>query len=281
VRLFDLKSLGVLRFERRGSDRSEVAVVIPLYNYAMFIGECLGSVLSQDLQPLSIVVIDDYSSDGGGDIAIELLDQNAGRFRSIRVVRHLHNQGLAMSRNSGIVWSDEPYLFMLDADNRIRRPALSRLLDAVKNARADFAYSQMQLCGDEEGVGIADIWEPQRLALGNYIDAMALVRRDALLAAGGYAEMAEDPGWEDYDLWCRFAGLGFQGVFLPELLCEYRLHGSSMLRSRTNLKLNRLYAEMALRHPGAVQPVRPAERHVAAGSNKARQRGSQRSHWRG
>jgi glycosyltransferase involved in cell wall biosynthesis len=207
VRLFDLKSLGVLRFERRGSDRSEVAVVIPLYNYAMFIGECLGSVLSQDLQPLSIVVIDDYSSDGGGDIAIELLDQNAGRFRSIRVVRHLHNQGLAMSRNSGIVWSDEPYLFMLDADNRIRRPALSRLLDAVKNAQADFAYSQMQLCGEEEGVGIADIWEPQRLALGNYIDAIALVRRDALLAAGGYAEMAEDPGWEDYDLWCRFAGL--------------------------------------------------------------------------
>src|SRR5437868_1377461 len=128
TRLFDVKSLGELRFERHGSSPSEIAVVIPLYNYARFICECLASVLYQDLDALSIVVIDDCSADTGGDMAIELLDQNASRFSSIRVVRHLRNQGLAMSRNSGIAWSHEPYLFMLDADNRIRRPALSRLL---------------------------------------------------------------------------------------------------------------------------------------------------------
>jgi hypothetical protein len=78
---------------------------------------------------------------------------------------------------------------------------------------------------------------------------MALIRRDALLAAGGYSPMAVEQGWEDYDLWCRFAELGFEGVFLPELLCEYRVHGASMLRTRTNNNHSALLAEMWLRHP--------------------------------
>jgi len=130
---------------------------------------------------------------------------------------------------------------------------LSRLLDALDHSGADFAYSQLRLFGDEEGIGNADIWEPQRLRAGNYIDAMALIRREALLAAGGFSSMAVEEGWEDYDLWCRFAELGFEGVFLPELLCEYRVHGTSMLRSRTNNHYMALDMEMRLRHPKLFQ----------------------------
>jgi glycosyltransferase involved in cell wall biosynthesis len=180
-----------------------------------------------------------------------------------------------MSRNSGIVHSTEPYLFMLDADNRLRPPSLSRLLDALNFSGADFAYSQLRMFGDEEGIGDGDVWEPSRLAIGNYIDAMALVRRAALLAAGGYADMAGEPGWEDYDLWCRFAGLGFHGVFLPELLCEYRVHGSSMLRTRTNLNSKELSAEMALRHPTLF--ARSREDAPAAGGATQARRGTGRS----
>src|ERR1700723_985948 len=61
------------------------------------------------------------------------------RFASARLVRPLTNQGLSMARNSGVAWSREPYLFMLDADNRIRPPALSRLLAAIEAAGAAFA----------------------------------------------------------------------------------------------------------------------------------------------
>jgi glycosyltransferase involved in cell wall biosynthesis len=161
-----------------------------------------------------------------------------------------------MSRNSGIVHSTEPYLFMLDADNRLRRPALSRLLDALHHSGADFAYSQLRLFGDEDGIGNADIWEPQRLRTMNYIDAMALIRREALLAARGYSSSAVEQGWEDYDLWCRFAELGFEGVFLPELLCEYRVHSTSMLRNRTNNSHEALKMEMRRRHPKLFQEPR-------------------------
>jgi glycosyltransferase involved in cell wall biosynthesis len=249
LRRFDVKGLGDIVYESRSDVAAEVAVVVPLYNYADTIDEALGSVAGQDLAALAIVVIDDCSTDEGGQQAIAFLESRATRFTTARVVRHRRNQGLSMARNSGIAWSGEPYLFMLDADNRLRPPALSRLLDALNCSGAGFAYSQLRMFGDEEGIGLADIWQPQRFAIGNYIDAMALIRREALLAAGGYAVLADDHGWEDYDLWCRFVELGFEGVFLPELLCDYRVHSASMLRSRTNKHHDALMAEMRLRHP--------------------------------
>jgi glycosyltransferase involved in cell wall biosynthesis len=248
IRLYDVKQLSKLVYENASEVPAEVAVIIPLYNYAATIVECLETVAAQDLEVLAVVVVDDCSTDAGGDEAVAFLQRYASRFSSARVVRHIRNQGLAMSRNSGIVWSPEPYLFMLDADNRIRPPALSRLRDALRYSGADFAYSQLRLFGDIESFGIADIWDPAKLRNGNYIDAMALIRRDSLITVGGYLPSAVEDGWEDYDLWCRFATHDFSGVFLPEILCEYRMHGASMI-NRTNLLADDLMAEMVLRYP--------------------------------
>ena len=249
MRPYDVTSLGEVVYQFGHAGEAQVSVVLPLYNYASAVLEALDSVVRQDLSALSVIIIDDASTDTGGEKARGFLEQHAARFIEARLVRHHHNQGLSMARNSGIAWSSEPYLFMLDADNRLRPPAVSRLLAALQCSGAAFAYSQLRWFGDEEGIGIADLWEPARLAIHNYIDAMALIRRDALLMAGGYAALADGHGWEDYDLWCRFAELGLEGVFLPELLCDYRVHGASMLRTRTNIHYDALMAEMRWRHP--------------------------------
>jgi glycosyltransferase involved in cell wall biosynthesis len=173
LRIFDVKALGETIYENRGAGGAEIVVVIPLYNYAHTITEALESVVKQDLPALAVIVVDDSSTDDGGQQAVDFLERHPARFSRAQVVRHHRNQGLAMTRNSGIVHSTEPFLFMLDADNRLRPPALSRLLDALHHTGADFAYSQLRLFGDQEGIGNAAIWDPQRLRTENYIDAMA------------------------------------------------------------------------------------------------------------
>jgi glycosyltransferase involved in cell wall biosynthesis len=253
---FPIVSLGEVSYESREATTAEVVVVISLYNYAATLVEALESVVSQDIQPLSIIVIDDCSTDNGGDVAAAFLRQHASRFAHARVVRHKHNQGLAMARNSGIAWTSEPFLFIFDADNLIRPPALSRLLRALKHCGAAFAYSQLFWFGENIGVGNADIWEPSRLRVGNYIDAMAMIRRDALQVADGYQVSSIEEGWEDYDLWCRFAELGLEGVFLPEFLCGYRIHTNSMLRTRTSKQYQGLMAELAKNYPNLFQSDR-------------------------
>ena len=79
-----------------------------------------------------------------------------------------------------------------------------------------------------------------------------LIRTRELRELGGFTTDEDLGGFEDYDLWCRFAELGLGGVFLPELLCEYRVHGSS--RSYTTQNYDTVMAEMSLRHPRLVKP---------------------------
>lgn len=247
---FNLRALGRLVYEHVSTACGEVCVIVPLYNYRQYLEECLASVFKQNFGPLSLIIVDDCSSDGGGALALNLLSRHYSRFATVRLIRHHRNLGLSMARNSGVAWSTEPFVFMLDADNRIRRPALSRLVRAIEISGAAFAYSQLYLFGSQNMIGVADIWDPKRFrVVGNYIDAMALIRRQSLLAVGGYSTLAAGIGWEDFDLWCKFADLGYRGVFLPELLCEYRVHSESMLRTHTRKDQKSLALEMALRHP--------------------------------
>ena len=269
MRLYDVPALGELVYDSHNDAvAAEVAVIVPLYNYAGTVLEALESLVRQDLPEFSVLVVDDTSADDGGEHAMRFLERHRARFATARVLRHHRNQGLSMARNSGIAWSSEPYLFMLDADNRLRPPALSRLLEALQCSGAAFAYSQLRWFGDEDAIGIADVWEPERLAINNYIDAMALIRRDALLSAGGYVVLADDHGLEDYDLWCRFAELGLDGVFVPELICEYRVHAASMVRTRSIPNILALNAELALRHPSIFYPNGP-ENAVLTGTRRA------------
>lgn len=259
MRPYDIRALGRPVLHRRGGGgAAEVAVIVPLHNYGAAVAGALELLLEQDLERFSVVVVDDGSTDGGGMAAVEFLRRHGARFVTATVVAHIRNQGVSMARNSGIAWSTEPFLFMLDADNALRRPALSRLLEAVKASGAAFAYPQLRFVGERAGIGHADVWDPARLCRGNYIDAAAMIRREALLAAGGYAVLADDAGWEDYDLWCRFAAAGLRGVFLPEVLVDYRWHDGSRSEVLERQGWRPLLAEMALRHPGLFRE-KPAE----------------------
>jgi glycosyltransferase involved in cell wall biosynthesis len=259
MRFYDIRALGRPVFYCGDGAPAEVAVIMPLYNYKATVSETLESLLEQDLERFSVVVVDDGSTDASGMLAVKFFRRHGSRFANATVIAHLRNQGVSMARNSGIAWCTEPFLFMLDADNLLRKPALSRLLDAVIVSGAAFAYPQLSMFGNTEGIGNADIWDPLRLRRGNYIDAMAMIRREALLAADGYAMLADDAGWEDYDLWCRFAVLGLRGVFLPEVLAEYRVHGSSRTGTQSVTSFQAMSPEMALRYPSLFNAKKPKE----------------------
>src|SRR6266403_3704650 len=106
LRMFDVKALGETIYENRGAGEAEVVVVIPLYNYAHTITETLESVIKQDLPALAVIVVDDSSTDDGGQRAVDFIERHPARFAQAQVVRHHRNQGLSMARNSGIAWSD-------------------------------------------------------------------------------------------------------------------------------------------------------------------------------
>lgn len=235
--------------------RAQVTVAVTLFDYARVVLEALESVRAQALPDVDLVVVDDGSRDGGERQVLGWLQDHGGRFGRCALLWHTANQGLAAARNQGFAAAATPYVFVLDADNQIYPRCLGACLETAESSGADAVYTILEVFGDEAGVMGTDLWDPEQLRRGNYIDAMALVRRAAWARAGGYRRMPVT-GLEDYDFWLKFSEAGLDVARVPEILCRYRKHQTSMLRSLTARPgtIAAVYEDMRLHHPGIELP---------------------------
>jgi len=90
----------------------KISVIIPVYNVKPYLERCVQSVVSQTYKDLEIVLVDDGSTDGSG----ELCDQLAATDSRIQVV-HQVNKGLSEARNTGIRQATGDYVFFVDSDD--------------------------------------------------------------------------------------------------------------------------------------------------------------------
>jgi glycosyltransferase involved in cell wall biosynthesis len=233
----------------------EVTVVIPLYNYADFIGEAIASVARSDHSAFEVIVIDDGSTDDSAAVAREALA--AAPWVPARLVRRSSNAGLAAARNLGLEIARGQYVFMLDADNAVYPHALSRLASALDvEPAAAFAYGILESFDVRGPRGLMSWvgWDPFWLRYDNPIDAMAMLRRDAVVAVGGYTSEPALYGWEDFALWCALAQTGREGTLVPEILGRYRVARHSMI-STTNIDATSGWAALERRYPAVFSPL--------------------------
>ncbi len=238
-----------------------VSVIVPLYNQRAFVAEALDSVAAARGPALELIVIDDASSDGSGDVAAEWLDAHP-RLPAI-LMRHPVNRGLPATRNDGVAAARGDYVLPLDSDNELLPNAVELLAAALdRDPEAAFAYGVLVTFSEAGPQGLESYWdwEPERLIADNYLDALALVRRSALEELGGYTTDLRLYGWEDYDLWCRVADRGMRGIKVPEFVARYRLSDVSMI-SLTNLSDQEAREALAERSPRLFG----RERELAAG----------------
>jgi glycosyltransferase involved in cell wall biosynthesis len=238
-------------FESDKLGDADLTVLIPLYNYAHYIEEALESVRAQSLERLDLIVVDDASHDTSLASVLVWAGRHAQRFNRLLVLRNKANSGLGTTRNTGIDAADTPYVLQLDADNRLLPDCAAVCLSAICESGAAFAYPPLQQFGDASALMGICPFEPGRLIGGNYIDALALISKEAWAAVGGYNAF-RIMGWEDYDFWCRLVEKGLWGCRAGEVpLAYYRVHGQSMLRTITTAQENtpRLIREMKERHP--------------------------------
>lgn len=112
--------------------RARISVIIPLYNNARYIEECVGSVIRQTLVPHEIIVVDDGSIDGGG----KLLDN----YQQVRLITQ-NNQGVTAARRNGVAHATGDWIFFLDSDDTLQPTALEHLA-AKTGADVDIVVSR-------------------------------------------------------------------------------------------------------------------------------------------
>ena len=241
-----------------------VSVLLTVYNYADVVGRAIESVALSRFSDQELIVVDDRSSDDS--LATIRLELARYPWLPATVVARGRNQGLAAARNCAAAHARGEYLFILDADNQVYPHAFERLVGTLDGAPwASFAYGIIEQFGPD---GPRDLvswreWDPAQLRYGNYIDAMAMIRREALAEAGGYTlDRRLRLGWEDFDLWCAFAERGWRGVRVPEILCRYRTGVYSMI-STTDVDGQASWSALVERHTFLTTTNRPLDAALA------------------
>ena len=135
----------------------QVSVIVPLYNKGGQIRRCLESIARQNFGDFEVIVVDDGSTDGSGDIAKSIADP---RFRVIAQP----NAGPGAARNRGVSEAGGRFLAFLDADDEWLPDYLGTSIQALENAGPDVAATA---CGYlETAIDMEPLWRTRGLKDG-------------------------------------------------------------------------------------------------------------------
>lgn len=111
-----------------------ISVIVPVYNVKHYIGKCLQSICGQTYKNLEIIVVDDGSTDGSGEIC----DSFARLDLRVKVI-HQSNGGQSAARNSGLLLATGKYLGFVDGDDWIDADMYESLFRLMVEADADIS----------------------------------------------------------------------------------------------------------------------------------------------
>ena len=104
-----------------------ISVIVPIYNVANYLRQCLDSIIGQSYPHLDIILINDGSTDDSGRIA----DEYASADERIRVI-HQENRGLSAVRNVGLSLAQGDYISFVDSDDWIEHHVYEDLIQIAK-----------------------------------------------------------------------------------------------------------------------------------------------------
>lgn len=121
----------------------EVSVIVPIYNVARFIRRCAESLLSQTLEDVEFLFVNDCTQDDSLNILKECVSKYPNR--NVRIIEHEVNKGLPAARNTGLDVAAGDYIFHCDSDDYVDPTMLCDLYEKATAAKADIVWCDWYL----------------------------------------------------------------------------------------------------------------------------------------
>lgn len=198
-----------------------VSVIMGVYNCAKTVADTIESIQNQTFTDWEFVICDD----GSADNSVEIVKEYAKNDKRIILIQNEKNRGLPYTLNRCIENSSGEYCARMDADDLCdptRFEKQVRFLD--EHPQYGFVSTRMKRF-DEEGFydlkKSAGVVAPTKMDLikgSCFSHAASMIRKSSYEAVGGYRDIPQIQGDEDYDLWFRLYAKNIFGYNLQEEL---------------------------------------------------------------
>lgn len=130
-----------------------VSIIIPVYNVARYLDDCLNSVLKQTYTNLEMIVVDD----GSTDESLEICRSYAAKDKRLKVF-HQDNAGVSAARNIGLNIMTGKYVLFIDSDDKIEQDMVKNLVKAIdQSERIDAVFCGYKEFDNETGTIIKEV----------------------------------------------------------------------------------------------------------------------------
>lgn len=212
---------------------SKVSVVVPSYNQASYISDCISSILTQTKKDYEIIVVDDASTDN----TIEMIKPY---FNKIKLIQNRKNFGaFSFTSNIGIRHATGDYILIVSADDWLS-PTILKEESAILDKYPQIGLVYSQAIDIVEGKEILKMPKPAGkksyigreqdfqllLTKGDFIPSInALVRKSVYKKVGLFDENLRY--MVDYEMWIRIAQK-YPFAYIAKPLTFYRVHGKNL-----------------------------------------------------
>ncbi|MCI6715732.1 MAG: glycosyltransferase, partial [Lachnospiraceae bacterium] len=223
-----------------------ISVIVPIYNVEPYLDEAIESLIHQTFTDLEIILVDDGSTDGSGEIC----DRYQNKDSRIKVI-HQENRGLSAARNAGIDSCKGEMIAFLDPDDAFCKDMLQKMSDAMLRSGADIVECNYTLYKGIQHMDPQKIWKKKKVISPEVNRTGLYQKRDALLMEldGQIAPNAwnklynrkvwnsirfrEGQNYEDLDIILPLLGEAESVYVLDELLVMHRMRPGSITATHT------------------------------------------------
>ena len=245
----------------------DLSIVIPCYNYARFLPDCLDSVFNQVNPPdFEVVIVDDGSTDNTGELLDGIRDSR------VRVVRHTRNRGHVVTINEALPLARAPIVARIDPDDRYHPEFMRTVYDRLtRTPEAPLVYGNADIIdahgrpnghtsmrphdGDFTGSEFIPLLE-RNFVCAPTVAARRAVWMDALPVPHGLA-------FNDWYFTLMAARLG-PFCYVDQTLADYRVHGANhhttVSRNKSEERSVMWLLDRIFEHPEADPALETAKR---------------------
>ncbi|MDM1547543.1 glycosyltransferase family 2 protein [Empedobacter falsenii] len=167
-----------------------ISVIVPCYNQAQYLDECLQSVLDQTYQNWECIIVNDGSPDNTEEVALRWVEKDT-RFIYLKK----ENGGVASARNAGIDKAKGEWILPLDGDDKIASSYLLKANEKI-NEGIEIIYSNAKYFGELNEDWILEEYDFRKLLINNLIFCPAIFKKSSIRFDENMIE-----GLEDWEFW--------------------------------------------------------------------------------